>query len=50
LLVTAGLRVAEIGAERRSLEDVVLQVTSAGSDRVDESSRGDDPRPQRAPR
>jgi ABC-type multidrug transport system ATPase subunit len=50
LLVTAGLRVAEIGAERRSLEDVVLQVTSAGSDRVDESSRGDDPRPQRTPR
>jgi ABC-type multidrug transport system ATPase subunit len=47
LLVKAGLRVAEIGAERRSLEDVVLQVTSAGSDRVDESSQ-DDSRPSQA--
>ena len=34
-LVTEGLRVAEIAAERRTLEDVVLEVTSAGSDRVD---------------
>jgi ABC-2 type transport system ATP-binding protein len=34
-LVTEGLRVAEIGPERRSLEDVVLAATSAGSDRVD---------------
>jgi ABC-2 type transport system ATP-binding protein len=48
LLVKAGLRVAEIGAERRSLEDVVLQVTSAGSDRVDEWSRQDDSRPSQA--
>jgi len=48
LLVKAGLRVAEIGAERRSLEDVVLQVTSAGSDRVDEWSRHDDSRPSQA--
>jgi ABC-2 type transport system ATP-binding protein len=36
-LVAAGLRVTEIGAERRSLEDVVLSVTSSGSDRFDGS-------------
>jgi ABC-type multidrug transport system ATPase subunit len=34
-LVAAGLRVAEIHAERRSLEDLVLSVTGTGSDRVD---------------
>ncbi|MGE5132477.1 MAG: ABC transporter ATP-binding protein [Gemmatimonadota bacterium] len=34
-LVAAGLRVTEIAAERRSLEDVVLSVTSSGSDRFD---------------
>jgi len=34
-LVGEGLRVAEIGPERRTLEDVVLAVTSSGSDRVD---------------
>jgi ABC-type multidrug transport system ATPase subunit len=34
LLVAEGLRVAEIGPERRTLEDVVLEVTTAGSDRV----------------
>jgi ABC-2 type transport system ATP-binding protein len=34
-LVAAGVRVAEFIPERRSLEDVVLEVTSAGSDRVD---------------
>ena len=33
-LVGAGVRVAEIVAERRTLEQVVLDVTSAGSDRV----------------
>ncbi len=33
-LVTAGVRVAELGPERRTLEDVVLAVTTAGSDRV----------------
>jgi ABC-type multidrug transport system ATPase subunit len=32
-LVRAGLRVAEIAPERRSLEDLVLSVTSSGSDR-----------------
>ena len=34
-LVAAGLRVAELRAERRTLEDVVLDVTTAGSDRID---------------
>src|SRR5207244_5280049 len=34
-LVTDGLRVAEIAPERRSLEDIVLAVTSPGSDRAD---------------
>ena len=32
-LVEAGLRVTEIGPERRSLEDLVLSVTGSGSDR-----------------
>ena len=32
-LVAAGLRVTEIGPERRSLEDLVLSVTGSGSDR-----------------
>ena len=32
-LVAAGLRVSEIGPERRSLEDLVLSVTGDGSDR-----------------
>ena len=32
-LVAAGLRVNEIGPERRSLEDLVLSVTGSGSDR-----------------
>jgi len=34
-LVTAGIRVAEIAAERRSLEETVLAVTSSGSDHID---------------
>jgi ABC-type multidrug transport system ATPase subunit len=34
LLVEQGVRVDELVAERRSLEQVVLQLTSAGSDRV----------------
>ncbi len=38
-LVAAGVRVAEIGPERRSLEDLVLAVTSSGSDRVDATRR-----------
>ncbi len=39
LLVSQGLRITEIGWERRSLEEVVLAVTSAGSDRVDRGTR-----------
>ncbi len=38
-LVGAGLRVTEIGPERRSLEELVLSVTSSGSDRYGGSSR-----------
>ena len=34
-LVSQGLRVTEIGPERRSLEEVMLSVTGHGSDRVD---------------
>jgi ABC-type multidrug transport system ATPase subunit len=34
-LVSAGLRVSEVRAERRSLEDVVLSVTGSGSDRIE---------------
>ena len=34
-LTAAGLRVTEIGSERRSLEELVLSLTSAGSDRFD---------------
>jgi ABC-type multidrug transport system ATPase subunit len=35
LLVADGVRVAEIAPERRGLEQIVLEVTGAGSDRVD---------------
>jgi ABC-type multidrug transport system ATPase subunit len=38
-LVGAGLRVTEIGPERRSLEDLVLSVTGSGSDRYGGSPR-----------
>jgi ABC-type multidrug transport system ATPase subunit len=34
-LIAAGVRVSEFAPERRSLEDLVLSVTGAGSDRVD---------------
>ena len=34
-LVSAGIRVSELGIERRSLEDVVLEVTTSGTDRID---------------
>jgi ABC-2 type transport system ATP-binding protein len=34
-LVAAGVRVAELVAERRSLEQVVLELTGSGTDRVD---------------
>jgi ABC-2 type transport system ATP-binding protein len=33
-LVADGLRIVQIGAQRRSLEEIVLDVTTAGSDRV----------------
>jgi ABC-type multidrug transport system ATPase subunit len=39
-LVAAGVRVAEIGPERRSLEQLVLAVTGSGSDRVDRPGGG----------
>ncbi len=45
-LVAEGLRVAEIGPERRTLEDVVLAVTGSGADRVDPAGPG---APGRAP-
>ncbi|HEU5473834.1 MAG TPA: ATP-binding cassette domain-containing protein [Actinophytocola sp.] len=35
LLVAEGVRVAEISTERHTLEQIVLDVTSSGSDRVD---------------
>jgi len=35
VLVSAGLRVSEVSAERRSLEELVLSLTSSGSDRID---------------
>ena len=38
-LVAAGLRVSEIGPERRSLEDLMLAVTGSGSDRIDATAR-----------
>jgi len=42
-LVAAGLRIAEIGPERRSLEEIVLATISSGSDRVDAPSTRDRP-------
>ena len=41
-LVAAGLRVAEIGPERRSLEDLMLAVTGSGSDRIDRPGPADE--------
>jgi ABC-2 type transport system ATP-binding protein len=38
-LVSAGIPVTEIGAERRSLEDLVLSLTTASADRVDRVPR-----------
>jgi ABC-2 type transport system ATP-binding protein len=35
VLVAGGVRVTEMSPQRRTLEDVVLEVTGAGSDRVD---------------
>ena len=39
-LVAAGLRVSEIGPERRSLEELMLSVTGSGSDRIDRRRGG----------
>jgi ABC-2 type transport system ATP-binding protein len=39
-LVAAGVRVAELAPERRSLEQVVLELTGHGADRVDTSGNG----------
>jgi hypothetical protein len=47
LLVAAGLRVAEIGPERRTLEQIVLASIGSGSDRVDRDRTGR-PRPSGA--
>jgi ABC-type multidrug transport system ATPase subunit len=43
LLVAAGVRVTEIRPETRSLEELVLRVTSAGADRFDGRRRGAGP-------
>jgi ABC-type multidrug transport system ATPase subunit len=48
-LVGAGIPVTEIGAERRSLEDLVLSLTTASADRVDRVPRAGDTSPQPAP-
>jgi ABC-type multidrug transport system ATPase subunit len=40
-LVGAGIPVSEISAERRSLEDLVLSLTTASADRVDRVPRAD---------
>ena len=40
-LVAAGIPVEELRLERRSLEDLVLSLTSAGADRVDRPARAD---------
>ena len=42
LLVAAGLRVIEIGPERRSLEALMLAVTGSGSDRIDRARTATD--------
>ncbi|MGZ4615514.1 MAG: ABC transporter ATP-binding protein [Actinomycetes bacterium] len=42
-LVHAGARVLEVSSERQTLEDVVLSVTGAGSDRVSGDVRGGGP-------
>jgi ABC-2 type transport system ATP-binding protein len=44
-LVAAGLRIVEIRPERRSLEDLVLDLTGPGSDRLDRSDPAAGPPP-----
>jgi ABC-type multidrug transport system ATPase subunit len=48
-LVAAGVRVREIAVQRRSLEQVVLDVTGDGSDRVSTPSDVDPPQPPPEP-
>jgi ABC-2 type transport system ATP-binding protein len=38
MLVAAGLRIGELGPERRTLEEIVLATMSAGSDRIDSAA------------
>ncbi len=45
-LVSGGVRVRELSPERRTLEQVVLAATSAGSDRVDGSRLAPEPAPE----
>jgi ABC-type multidrug transport system ATPase subunit len=45
LLVRGGVPVAEIGPERRSLEQVVLELTTASADRIDRPTTRDWPPP-----
>jgi ABC-2 type transport system ATP-binding protein len=40
MLVRAGIRVAELTPERRTLEEIVIDVTTASSDRLDAPSPG----------
>jgi ABC-type multidrug transport system ATPase subunit len=47
-LVAANIRVAQLGPERRSLEQIVLEVTGAGSDRLDASPAIGDSKPPAA--
>lgn len=42
-LVAGGVRVLEVGPERRSLEQVVLEVTTGSSDRIDATATRADP-------
>jgi ABC-2 type transport system ATP-binding protein len=47
-LVAAGVRVSEIAAERRSLEDVVLSVTGSGADRFGRPASAPETAPEAA--
>jgi hypothetical protein len=47
LLVGEGFRVQRLAAERRTLEDVVFQLTGTGSDRVADDDAGDRRSPDR---
>ncbi|MGH3300721.1 MAG: ABC transporter ATP-binding protein, partial [Streptosporangiaceae bacterium] len=47
-LTAAGLRITEIGPERKSLEELVLSVTTGGSDRFDGAEKAGQRRPASA--